>query len=50
MKAGSMKSPSCSWARIFSRVTEKEDGLSVNTYYGWEEIASIRTYSTEPEE
>ena len=34
----------------FLRVTEKEDGLSVNTYYGWEEIASIRTYSSEPEE
>lgn len=34
----------------FLRVTEKEDGVSVNTYYGWEEIASIRTYSPEPEE
>jgi hypothetical protein len=34
----------------FLRVTEKEDGMAVNTYYGWEEIASIRTYSSEPEE
>jgi hypothetical protein len=31
-------------------VTEKENGTVVNTYYGWEEIASIRTYSAEPEE
>jgi hypothetical protein len=34
----------------FLRVTEKEDGQTVNTYYGWEEIASIRTFSSEPEE
>lgn len=34
----------------FLRVTEKESGVMVNTYYGWEEIASIRTYSVEPEE
>jgi len=34
----------------FLRVTEKEKETVVNTYYGWEEIASIRTYSVEPEE
>jgi hypothetical protein len=34
----------------FLRVTEKGEGQTVNTYYGWEEIASIRTYSSEPEE
>jgi hypothetical protein len=31
-------------------VTEKDAGSMLNTYYGWEEIASIRTYSVEPEE
>lgn len=30
----------------FVRVTQKEDGKDVNTYYAWESIASIRTYST----
>ncbi len=33
----------------FVRITEKQDGLDVNTYYCWEAIASIRTYSTHGE-
>lgn len=34
----------------FLRVTEKEGTSNINTYYGWEEISSIRTYSDEPAE
>jgi hypothetical protein len=30
---------------LFLRVTEESDGLSVNTYYDIDSIASIRTYS-----
>ncbi len=30
---------------LFLRVTEESDGVAVNTYYGIEAIASIRTYS-----
>lgn len=29
----------------FVRITTKEEGKDVNTYYCWEAIASIRTYS-----
>lgn len=29
----------------FVRITTKSDGKDVNTYYCWEAIASIRTYS-----
>jgi hypothetical protein len=31
---------------LFLRVTEDSDGLSVNTYYDIDSIASIRTYSS----
>jgi hypothetical protein len=29
----------------FVRFTEEEGGISVNTYFDWDKIASIRTYS-----
>ncbi len=29
----------------FIRITEEKDGESVNTYYNWEDISSVRTYS-----
>ncbi|WP_432735046.1 hypothetical protein [Maridesulfovibrio sp. FT414] len=29
----------------FIRITEEKEGVSVNTYYNWEDIASVRTYS-----
>ncbi len=32
----------------FVRITTKEEGQDVNTYYCWEAIASIRTYSNTP--
>ncbi|NTU97284.1 MAG: hypothetical protein HGA62_05640 [Chlorobiaceae bacterium] len=30
---------------LFLRVTEDEEGIAINTYYGTDSIASIRTYS-----
>lgn len=33
----------------FIRITEKEDGMAVNTYFSWDDVASIRTYSPETE-
>lgn len=29
----------------FIRVTEKADGEAINTYYGWDAIQSVRTFS-----
>jgi hypothetical protein len=29
----------------FVRITESEQGSDINTYYGWDEIASVRTYA-----
>ncbi|WP_319764406.1 hypothetical protein [Maridesulfovibrio sp.] len=29
----------------FIRITEEKEGLSMNTYYNWEDISSVRTYS-----
>lgn len=29
----------------FIRVTEEKGGESINTYYNWEDIQSVRTYS-----
>jgi len=34
----------------FLRLTEKEEGMAINTYYGWDQICSIRTISSEPED
>jgi len=31
----------------FIRITEKEDGVSVNTYISWDNVASVRTFSPE---
>jgi len=33
----------------FIRITEKDSGMAVNTYFSWEDVASIRTYSPESE-
>jgi hypothetical protein len=33
----------------FIRITEKEGNMSLNTYYSWEDVNSIRTYSPEAE-
>jgi hypothetical protein len=29
----------------FIRITEEESGQKINTYYDWEKIESVRTYS-----
>jgi hypothetical protein len=29
----------------FARITEDEEGQKINTYYNWDAIGSIRTYS-----
>ena len=29
----------------FARITEDEEGQKLNTYYNWDSIGSIRTYS-----
>lgn len=33
----------------FIRITEKEDGVTVNTYFSWENVVSVRTFSPEGE-
>ncbi|WP_045220805.1 hypothetical protein [Desulfonatronum thioautotrophicum] len=33
----------------FIRITEKDGATAVNTYYSWEGVQSIRTYSPEAE-
>ena len=30
----------------FVRITEEEEGQTVNTYYGWENIISVKTIAT----
>ena len=29
----------------FVRITQEKDGESINTYYSWEDIGSVRTFS-----